>query len=177
MAGIAAGDEQALADLYDRHGRFLYSLALRVLRDPALAEDVVHDVFLTIWTKPWLYEASRGVLAAWLAGIVRNRAIDRLRREKRSVTTDPVEFDFRSDDGQSPEADAIENERADGVRSALGSVPPRQREVLELMYFCGLSQSEAGERLGVPLGTIKSRAFHGLQRLRDLLGENGVVDR
>lgn len=171
---VARGDREAIAELYDRHATLVYSVALRVTRDDALAQDVVQDVFVTAWRKAALYDHERAGVATWLATIARNRAVDRLRAEHRD-RQQPGELPELESDDVPLDAALLDGERSTAVRQSLAAMPPRQREVLELMYFRGLSQSEVAERLGVPLGTVKSRAFHGLQRLRELLEEHGVV--
>lgn len=172
LAAIARGDERALGELYDRYGRVAYGLALRIVRDAALAQDAVQDGFLAAWRTAAAYDARRGKPQSWLLTLVHRRAVDVVRREERrragQLEADTVVASTRSTD---EEAAVREQRRA--VQAALAQLSPDQREALELSYYGGLTQSELAERLGVPLGTVKSRVFAGLARLRDLLGEAG----
>jgi RNA polymerase sigma factor (sigma-70 family) len=170
VALIARADEQALAELYRRFGRLAYGLALRILRDDALAQDAVQEAFLGVWRAAGRFTAERAKPSTWLLTLVHRRAVDLVRREERR-RTDPLE----------PEAEPAGAETADEaelatrrqtIREALRQLPPEQREAIELAYYGGYTQSELAERLGQPLGTIKSRMFTGLARLRDELGED-----
>ena len=171
LSAIARGDEQALAALYDRYGRIAYGLALRVLRDQALAHDAVQDAFLAAWRTAAGFEPARGNARAWLLTLVHRRAVDLVRREERR-RGDPLDDAPLASGDATDEAAEIRDERR-RVQAALAQLTPDQREALELAYYGGLSQSELAERLGVPLGTVKSRMFAGLGRLRDLLAESG----
>jgi RNA polymerase sigma factor (sigma-70 family) len=159
LALVAHGDEDAFAGLYDRFSRVTYGLAVRVLRDPMLAQDAVQDAF----------EARRGTASTWLLTLVHRRAVDLVRREQRR-RGDPFE-EAPSASGEATDETAEVREQRRNVQSALAQLPPDQREALELAYYGGLSQSELAEKLGVPLGTVKSRMFAGLAKLRDLLQE------
>ncbi|HEX7626288.1 MAG TPA: sigma-70 family RNA polymerase sigma factor [Gaiellaceae bacterium] len=167
LLAIARGDERALAELYDRLGRVAYGLALRVLRDPALAEDAVQDAFLAAWRTAASFDPERGKASTWVLTLVHRRAVDLVRREERRrgdpLDTAPV----ASGDSVDEKVEVREQRR--NVQAALARLPPDQRQALELAYYGGLSQSELAERLGVPLGTVKSRMFAGLSKLRDLL--------
>lgn len=173
LAAIARGDERALAELYDRYGRVAYGLALRILRDPALAQDAVQDGFLAAWRTAAAYDARRGKPQSWLLTLVHRRAVDVVRREERR-RADQLEPDTAVASSESTDEEAAVREQRRAVQAALAQLSPEQREALELSYYGGLSQSELAERLGVPLGTVKSRVFAGLARLRDLLGEAGA---
>lgn len=173
LSAVCHGDRAAAAELYDRHAGAVYSLALRITRSPAQAEDVVQDAFVTLWTKARQYDSERASVAGWLLAIARNGAIDRLRSNSHEDGPLPDELPDRSEQGEVGDS-LLASERAHGVRTALAKVPPRQREVIELMYFEGLAQHQIATKLGVPLGTVKSRAYHGLLRLRDLLAHEGV---
>jgi RNA polymerase sigma factor (sigma-70 family) len=169
LAAIARGDERALGELYDRFGSVAYRLAVRVLRDPALAQDAVQDAFLAAWRTAVAFDPARGKASTWLLTLVHRRAVDVVRREDRR-RTEPL------DDAPVAAADTVDEsvevrEERRRVQAALAKLPPDQREALELAYYGGLSQSEVAERLGVPLGTVKSRVFTGLSRLRDLLDQ------
>lgn len=172
VALVERGDEGALAELYDRLGRMAYGLALRVLRDERHAEDAVQEAFLQVWQSAASYRAERAKASTWILTLVHRRAVDVVRRENRRQA-DPLTDD--SAVGQAPEQTEeaawlrFERER---VQTALKQLPDVQREALELAYYGGFSQSELAERLGVPLGTIKSRMFAGLARLRELLDDS-----
>lgn len=167
LAAIAAGDERALASLYDRFGKVAYGLALRVLRDQALAEDAVQDAFLGAWRTAAGFDPRRGNAQTWLLTMVHRRAVDLVRREERR-RTEQLD-DAPVDVGASTEDEASVREQRRTVQAALAELPDDQREALELSYYGGLTQAELAERLGIPLGTVKSRVFSGLAKLRDLL--------
>ena len=168
VALTARSDEVALAELYDRYGRAAYGLAVRVLRDEALAEDAVQDAFLSVWRGASRFIPERAKASTWIMTLVHRRAVDLVRREERR-RTDPLP-ETEPDSGGPSAADStwlhLERER---VQAALRQLPDQQREALELAYYGGFTQSELAERLGEPLGTIKSRMFAGLARLRELL--------
>ena len=166
---VARGDEAALAELYDRFGRIAYGLALRILRDPSLAEDAVQDAFLAAWRTAVSFDPGRGKASTWLLTLVHRRAVDVVRREERR-RADPLDADPVASGESTDETAEVRSDRR-RVQAALAELPPDQRQALELAYYGGLSQSELAERLGVPLGTVKSRMFVALSRLRDLLGE------
>jgi RNA polymerase sigma factor (sigma-70 family) len=172
---VASSDDGALAELYDRFGRVAYGLALRILRDEALAQDAVQEAFLAVWHSADRFLAERGKASTWILTLVHRRSVDLVRREDRR-RGEPLE--------RAPEAattSTAEDEVALGfqrrvVQEALRRLPAEQREALELGYYGGLTQSELAERLGQPLGTIKSRMFAGLTRLRDLLAQAGLEE-
>ena len=168
VALIARSDDVALAELYDRYGRPAYGLALRVLRDEALAEDAVQEAFLAIWRGAEQYLPERAKATTWIMTLVHRRAVDLVRREERR-RAEPLP-EVEPDTGGPSAADTawvrLERER---VQAALDQLPDQQREAIELAYYGGFTQSELAERLGEPLGTIKSRMFAGLARLRELL--------
>jgi RNA polymerase sigma-70 factor (ECF subfamily) len=174
LVALAARSEQsALAELYDRFGRPAYGLALRILRDEALAEDAVQEAFLAVWRTSARFVPERGKASTWILTLVHRRAVDLVRREERR-RADALE--------QAPEQmsrGAVDEEawlrlQRERVQDALRKLPDQQREAIELAYYGGFTQSELAERLGQPLGTIKSRMFTGLTRLRELLGEPGL---
>jgi RNA polymerase sigma-70 factor (ECF subfamily) len=170
VALVARADEGALAELYDRIGGVAYRLAYRILRDESLAEDAVQEAFLALWrTAAATFIPERAKASTWLLTLVHRRAVDVVRREERR-RTEPLESAAEPID-ESAESDAwlgLERER---IQVALRRLPDQQREAIELAYYGGFSQSELAERLGQPLGTIKSRMFSGLARLRELLDE------
>jgi RNA polymerase sigma factor (sigma-70 family) len=167
LEAIAAGDDAALGALYDRFGRVAYGLALRVLHDRALAEDAVQEAFLAIWRSADTYRRERSKPATWILTVVHRRAVDLVRREDRR-RADPLESAPEPAGGAVPEEAELRRRRA-AVQGALQQLPDEQRQTLELAYYGGYTQSELAERLGVPLGTIKSRMFTGLTRLRELI--------
>ncbi|HST17250.1 MAG TPA: sigma-70 family RNA polymerase sigma factor [Gaiellaceae bacterium] len=173
LALVARGDEEALGALYDRFGRVAYGVALRVLRDAELAQDAVQEAFLGAWRTAAAFDPERGTASAWLLTLVHRRAVDVVRREQRR-RTEPLE-DAPVAAGSATDEDAWVRDRRRAVQAALQRLAPEQRQALELAYYGGLSQSELAERLGVPLGTVKSRMFAALGRLRDLLGEEGEL--
>jgi RNA polymerase sigma factor (sigma-70 family) len=171
IALVARGDEAALAELYDRVGRVAYGLAFRVLRDDRLAEDAVQEAFLGVWRTAAGFRPERAKAGTWILTLVHRRAVDLVRREERR-RADPLDDETR-DAATSESAEDVawvgfERER---VQAALRQLPDAQREAIEVAYYGGYSQSELAERLGVPLGTIKSRMFSGLARLRELLDD------
>jgi RNA polymerase sigma factor (sigma-70 family) len=171
VALVARGDESALAELYDRLGRVAYGLAFRVLRDDRLAEDAVQDAFLGVWRTAVGFRAERAKASTWVLTLVHRRAVDLVRREERR-RTEPLDDATRDSVTTGSAEDAawlgFERER---VQEALHELPDTQREAIELAYYGGYSQSELAEKLGLPLGTIKSRMFAGLTRLRELLDD------
>jgi len=171
LEAVARSDEAALAELYDRFGRIAYGLALRVLRDSALAEDAVQDAFLNVWRSAERFEAGRAKASTWVLTFVHRRAVDLVRREERR-RTEPEEA-APEPAGPGADEDVERRSKREIVQDALRRLPPEQREAIELAYYGGYTQSELAERLGEPLGTIKSRMFTGLQRLRALLDEAG----
>ena len=161
---VAARDSAALGELYDRHGRLLYCLILRILNDRGEAEEVLQDVFVQVWRHASAYNHALGSPTAWLVGIARNRAIDRLRARavrQRAAETLPEQAPV-----ETPEASASVSERQRDVQRALDALPSGQRELIEQAYFFGLTQSELAARFGLPLGTVKTRIRTGLHALR-----------
>lgn len=175
VALVARGDETALAELYDRIGRIAYGLAYRVLRDERLAEDAVQEGFLTAWRTAADFSAERAKASTWLLTLVHRRAVDLVRREERR-RVEPLQEDDRDAAATSPAAEEAAWLRFDRerVQEALRSLPDAQREAIELAYYGGFTQSELAERLGQPIGTIKSRMFSGLARLRELLDDGAT---
>ena len=171
VALVARGDEDALAELYDRVGRIAYGLALRVLRDERHAEDAVQEAFLHVWRSAATFRAERAKASTWILTLVHRRAVDLVRREERRQADPLIDDSAAVAPDETDEAAWLRFER-ERVQAALKQLPDVQREALELAYYGGFSQSELAERLGVPLGTIKSRMFAGLARLRELLDDS-----
>ncbi|MFL5951641.1 MAG: sigma-70 family RNA polymerase sigma factor [Gaiellaceae bacterium] len=169
VALVARSDEEALAELYDRFGRVAYGLALRVLRDERLAEDAVQEGFLTAWRNADRFMPERGKASTWLLTLVHRRAVDLVRREDRR-RAEPLPERGEPASGTAEDDAWLRFER-ERVQAALRQLPDQQREALELAYYGGFTQTELAERLGQPIGTIKSRMFTGLARLRELLAE------
>ncbi len=169
LALCTRSDETALAELYDRYGRVAFGLALRVLRDRALAEDAVQEAFLAVWRQSGSFDAERAKPSTWILTLVHRRAVDLVRREERR-RADPIE-DAPVAAGEATDEEAWIRAQRQVVQEALRKLPADQREALELAYYGGFTQSELAERLGQPLGTIKSRMFTGLRTLRSLLAE------
>jgi RNA polymerase sigma factor (sigma-70 family) len=167
LEAVGRGDDDALGVLYDRFGRLAYRLAFRILRDPALAEDAVQEAFLAVWRSADSYKRERAKPSTWILTVVHRRAVDIVRREQ-SRRGEPLEVAPEPASGPADE-DAVLRDRRAAVQAALTELPGEQRQALELAYYGGLTQSELAERLGVPLGTVKSRMFAGLGRLRELL--------
>ena len=170
VALIARSDQDALAELYDRFGRVAYGLAVRVLRDEKLAEDAVQEAFLSAWRNADRFIPERAKASTWLLTFVHRRAVDLVRREDRR-RAEPLPESSEPALGDSTEEDVWLRFERERVQAALLRLPDQQREALELAYYGGFSQSELAERLGQPVGTIKSRMFAGLARLRELLAE------
>ena len=172
VALVARSDDSALGELYDRFGRVAYGLARRILRDDKLAEDAVQEGFLAAWRSADRFVPERAKASTWLLTFVHRRAVDLVRREDRR-RAEPLPEGFEAKPFDSAEEDAWLRFERERVQAALRQLPNQQREALELAYYGGFSQSELAERLGEPVGTIKSRMFTGLGRLRELLAEPG----
>lgn len=167
VALLAVGRQDALSALYDRYAPLLLAVGMRVLTDRREVEDVVHDVFVEAWRSAGQYDASRGTVRAWLVTRMRSRAMDRRKSAgfSRSVSLDASGYEWAASDddpGRHPDRER--------VRRVMTGLPAEHRQVLELAYFDGLSCSEIAERVGLPIGTVKSRAAAALSRMRDGLG-------
>lgn len=167
-------DLGAFRALYARYGSLVYSTTLRVLRDPQIAEDMVQEIFLRIWRKPESYVAQRGRFVTWLTSVARNRAVDEIRsrnRRYRHETASPEESEreLAAPESNDPSLTAELSDQRRLIRAALSGIPAEQRETIELAYFGGLTQQEIAERLGQPLGTVKTRIRLGMQKLRAAL--------
>src|SRR5689334_6595071 len=175
MGRVRARDANALRALYDRHSSMVYGLGLKILRDPAEAEDLAQDVFLHLWRRAELFDGQRGAFMGWLVSLVRNRAIDRLRaRKTQAQKADAYEGERQTDVAPKaidPNETAYAGELRVAVTKALATLPEAQRSALELAYYGGLSHSEIAEKLETPLGTVKARIRQGMLRMRDLLGD------
>jgi RNA polymerase sigma factor (sigma-70 family) len=174
VALVAEKDAGALEALYDRYGKVSYSLARRIVADETLAQDVVQEVFLSIWRDAGRFDAARGTVSTYLLAMTHHRAVDVVRREenlRRRRTTDEA-LEFEPDPKPGVEA----AERRDQVRAALADLPQAQREALALAYFGGYTQREVASLVGVPLGTVKTRMAAGMRKLKDALHEPGLEE-
>jgi RNA polymerase sigma-70 factor (ECF subfamily) len=170
VALVSRSDELALAELYDRYAAAAYGLARRIVRDPALAEDVVQDALLAVWRGADRFVPERASAASWLMTIVHRRAVDVVRREerRRSDVLDEERTGSLVGEGSTEQTAWLNLER-ERVQAALARLPDAQRELLELAYYGGFTQSQLAVRLGRPIGTIKSQMFAALSHLRQIL--------
>ena len=162
LALVGQGDENAMAALFDRYSRVVYPIALRVLRDPSAAEDVLQEVFLHIWRKPDAMVVNRGTIGAWAAVVARNRSIDMLRRQKPSDTVEEVALPA----GVEVALDAERTYVIERVRAVMSRMQVEQRKTLEMAFFDGLTHSEIADTTGDPTGTVKTRIRTALLLLR-----------
>ena len=163
---VQAGDQQAMTEVFDKYSRMVYSVALRVLEDPGHAEDVMQEVFFKVWREPQTFLQGRGSLGAWLAVMARNRAIDVLRRRKPTDAVEDVVLVAKTNLASEVEHSSM----IEKVRRVMKCLPPEQQVSMELAYFEGLSHSEIAERIGDPLGTVKTRIRSALMSLREAMG-------
>ena len=171
LGRMAGGDQSALAELYDRNARLVFSLALRILQNRADAEDIVQDVFAQVWAQAGRYDASRGAVAAWMLTMARSRAIDKLRSRsarpeigaKARIVEDVPDAAVRQD------LQLLSAEQVAALKGALSELPSAQRAALELAYYEGLTHAEIADRLSEPLGTVKTRIRQAVIRLRESL--------
>jgi RNA polymerase sigma-70 factor (ECF subfamily) len=170
---VVVRDPSAIGELYDRYSRLLFGLILRILKERGEAEDVLQEVFLSVWTRAESYNASLGSPAGWLVGIARNRAIDRLRAN--SVRLRAMDVPAPPPVAENPEWQAARGERQRDVARALDALPAEQRTLIEEAYFLGLTHSELAARFRLPLGTVKTRVRTGMVALRQQLQENFVL--
>jgi RNA polymerase sigma-70 factor, ECF subfamily len=175
LVRVTAGDAAAFELLYDRHSSAAYGLAYRILGEPAAAEDVLQDAFLTVWRQAATFGPQRGTVRAWLLAIVHHRAIDHVRRrayrEERLLALDAVTDPPDSDDTWEQVRRSVAGQH---VRAALAQLPPDQRRSIVLAYFGGYTQDEIARLLGVPRGTVKGRLRIGLRKMRHHLTGQGV---
>lgn len=162
-------DMASLEALYARYGSYVYALALRMLGRAEEAEEIVQDVFWQLWKTETAYDPARASFRTWLFAITRNRCLDRLRRNRSRPSTEPPRGPGLGSTPSDPEQEAILAERRRHVVAAFQALPDPQRRVLEMGFFNGLTHREIAERLGEPLGTVKSRIKMGMDKLKDSL--------
>ena len=177
MQRISQADKDALETLYTRYQTPVYSLAMFMLKQPALAEEVTQDIFLNIWLKASSFNSERGQPRSWIMSVAHHKIIDLIRSRRRTVVnTDPADYetlDLLPDGGVSTEAQVEQSLERERIMRALETIPANQREVIMLAYFGGLSQSEMAEKLDQPLGTIKTRVRLAMLKLRTVLENDG----
>jgi RNA polymerase sigma factor (sigma-70 family) len=180
MRRIRDGDRSAVDDLYDRFRRPAFALARRILGDDALAEDVLQEVFLSVWRDPAAFDRGRGSVASWLLAVVHHKAVDTVRREESQRRRQAMAEDDMALDApmatRDVEEEAWSRVLAEKVRTALGMLSPSQREALTLAYYGGYTQREVAALTGAPLGTVKTRMLSGMRRLKQELGDDASVD-
>jgi RNA polymerase sigma-70 factor (ECF subfamily) len=166
-------EPDAMATLYDRFGRLAYSVILSIVRDTAVAEDLVQETFLRVWNRAQAFEPGRGALGPWLLAIARNRAIDHVRSAGARMNRNAWELDVREHPSLfvDSERDVLNSDYSRRIRAAVEKLTEKQRQVIELAYYEGLSQSEMAERMGEPLGTVKTWVRTALKNLREELGQ------
>ncbi len=177
MRRIAERDPKALRAMYDKHSALVYTIALRMLKRPEDAEELVTDVFWELWEKSSRYDQTRASPTTYLVTLARSRCIDRTRRKayRQQLTLESIEDAAGISDG-SPADDAAAVEQGEIVRSALAGLEPNQRQAIEAAYFDGLSHTEIAEKLEKPLGTVKTYIRQGLIRLRDAMRKSQLKD-
>ena len=171
---MRAGDRSAVDELYDRYSRPAFALARRILADEVLAEDVLQDVFLSVWRDPGAFDAARGSFSSWLMAMVHHKAVDAVRREeahRRRQSRAEEDLVLRAPtDARDVEDEAWSRVVSERVRLALGALPDAQREALTLAYYGGYTQREVAALTRAPLGTVKTRMLAGMRRLKEELG-------
>lgn len=177
VARLKRRDPEAMATLYDRYGRVMYSLILRVVRNEAAAEDLVQETFLRVWNRVHGFDQERGALGPWILTVARNRAIDYLRSIQGREVESPLEMERLENPAlfTNLETDILNIDRIRKLKGAFEKLTPNQRTVIELAYYEGLSQTEMAARLKQPLGTVKTWVRTALKTLREELGETAVV--
>lgn len=177
LALISQGDQKALAMLYDKYGRLIYSLTHRIVRNEEEARELQQDVFLQVWHKAGLFDNERGSFVTWLVTLAHNKSINTLRSRRYKKSAQEAKQDIgdithdSTVDHHTPLRDAMESDERRHVLNALEQIPEMQRKALYLSYYEGYSQSEIAEMLGEPLGTIKTRMRKGMMKLVAILGE------
>ncbi len=172
---VNQSDRRALSALYDRYSRVVFSLGIKMLGSKESAEEITQDAFLKLWLGAGSFQSGKGKFSSWLLSITHNRAIDELRKRRRTANNsscdDPLLQDTLADPGNEMADDLISKVQGETVTEALEKLPALQRDAIKLAYFKGLTQTEISEQLGAPLGTIKTRMRLGLRKLRSILVE------
>jgi RNA polymerase sigma-70 factor (ECF subfamily) len=170
-------EPDAMAQLYDSYGKLAFSLIYRIVRDVGVAEDLVQETFLRVWNRAQGFDAGRGALGPWLLAVARNRAIDYIRSSGGKMARGSLDLEYAEHPSTfvNFEGDLLTRDREMRVRKAVDRLNENQRHVIELAYFEGLSQSEMAERMGQPLGTVKTWVRSALKNLREELGEKAVT--
>ncbi|HEX6131911.1 MAG TPA: sigma-70 family RNA polymerase sigma factor [Actinomycetota bacterium] len=173
---LAAGDRDAFEELYARYAGAAYGLAHRVTGQPVLAQDVVHDAFMALWRAPEAFDPARGAFRTFFMALVHHRAVDVVRRERRLRDRAERAANLEPATGEDPAEDVVDRahlaDRGRRVREALEVLPPDQRTVIEMAYFGGKTQAAIAEELAIPLGTVKTRTFAAMRKLRAALEED-----
>lgn len=173
---VESGDTEALAGLYDRHGRSAYSLAYRMMGDRQAAEDLVQDSFIKIWRSAKSYRAERGSVRTWILSITHNRGIDHIRSTaSRRRTQDRVEMTAETTQQSEAFSETWRNSQRSQVQQALKTLPDEQLKILELAYFSGYTHAEIAEMLDLPLGTVKGRMRLGMKKIKSFFDAQGVA--
>ncbi len=176
MSLVGAGDTDAFATLYDRHGRAAYSLAYRMMGEKQEAEDVVQEAFIKVWRSAGGYRVGRGSVRTWILSIIHNRGIDQIRsRAHLRRKQDKIEASASTSEPSEAFSETWKNAQRDQVREALNTLPQEQLKILELAYFSGYTHVEIAEQLDLPLGTVKGRMRLGLNKLRDFYQARGTA--
>lgn len=171
---ILKKDRSALEKLYNRYEKILFSFAMRITKDEKLAEEVLQDVFMKVWNDSGTYDKSKGKFSSWILTVTRNKAIDRLRKEKKQVTVELLESDaLQADGGKSVEETAEWNEKRQEIHKAVSTLSSEQRHMIEQFYFKGQSQQKISETFKLPLGTVKGRIRLALKHLRNAMAAEG----
>ncbi|MTI89696.1 MAG: sigma-70 family RNA polymerase sigma factor [Balneolaceae bacterium] len=178
MSRIKARDAEALSELYDHYHRLLFGLLLTIVKKREEAEDLIQEVFTTIWQKADQFDTNRGTAYTWIVSLSRNKAIDRLRskvykeQKKQSTSLDDDDvFHPLYSDANDPLEDSIHSDRAQRLHKALEKISDKQKKVLQVAYFNGMSQSEIADEYDIPLGTVKTRMRDGMIKLREILSK------
>jgi RNA polymerase sigma-70 factor (ECF subfamily) len=184
MDRLVGRDLAAFEALYDRYGDLVYSVSLRVVGDTYVAEDVTQDVFVRVWRRPEQFDVRRGKFVTWILSVARNRSIDHRRSQARRMrhetlpSTDEEEDVLPSDDSRDdPAAATVLSDDCAAVRAALEVLPAEQKLAIQLAYFGGLTQQEIANKLGQPLGTVKTRIRLGMQKMRGTLQPRRDLER
>jgi RNA polymerase sigma-70 factor (ECF subfamily) len=175
---VSGGDHAAFSELYRRYSPSAFGLANRILGDQTMAEEVLQEVFLSVWRRAGAFDPARGSVRSWLFAQIHHRSVDVVRREEaeRRRSRGTVEPEATEEDVEDVIEESWLSARRENVKSALTSLPPEQRQVIELAYYNGLTQTQVADAMGVPLGTVKSRTLAAMRRLRQALSGQAVED-